>query len=211
MAEGRGAWWRDVWVSLTKDLIKDGLYAVLGLLLVSALVKSARDWLLADSHVVRGAVVLLVVALLIAVASIVRARNQTSAPAAPQATPQAPVRFNPDAFELTSLRCRALLWLLQRVEARIVLHDIHEAVQTYDYDGHHYVDTSQSRGRLQHDMEDAERAGIVSIERVPGGTSNYYGLTAQGRDWVLLNETALQAIAPVDMTKKDPNPRVRYT
>jgi hypothetical protein len=122
--------------------------------------------------------------------------------------PQPPVRFDPEAFKMTPLRSRALLALLGRVEARTTLYDLHEAVTEYDYEGRHYVDTSQSRGRLQHDMDNAESVGIVTIERLPNGTSHYYALTAQGRDWVLLNETVLKAMAPVDMTQKA---RVRYT
>jgi hypothetical protein len=121
--------------------------------------------------------------------------------------PQAPGRFEPEAYELTPLRSRALLALLGRVEARTTLYDLHQAVQEYDYDGRHYIDESQSRGRLQHDMDEAEHVGIVSIERRPNGTSHYYGMTVPGRDWVLHNESVLKAMAPDGMTQKE---RLRY-
>jgi hypothetical protein len=177
-----------------------------------ALKDPASKWFWKDAYVSWGGIAVIALVMLAALAAIIglvsalrRERARTAA------RPQAPATFDPDSFALTALRCRALLWLLQRVEARIVLHDIHEAVQTYNYDGHHYVDTSQSRGRLQHDLEDAERAGIVRIERVRGGAANCYELTAQGRDWVLLNETLLKPLAAVDMTQADRPPRVRYT
>jgi hypothetical protein len=167
-------------------------------------VRATLNWLAAPALVPRGLLVLSVLLTWI-VAGYFNKRTMRAPVVAPKA---APARFEPEAFQMTPLRSRALLALLGRVGAHTTLYDLHEATSEYDYEGHHYVDTSQSTGRIQHDMDDAERLGIVSIERLPNGTSHYYALTAQGRDWVLVNEALLKPMAVVDMTAK---PRVRYT
>ena len=53
-------------------------------------------------------------------------------------------------------------------------------------------------------MEDAERAGLVSIERV-GDYTHYYRLTIpDGRNWVNVHERELQVGAGEGMVKRDP-------
>jgi DNA-binding PadR family transcriptional regulator len=172
MAEGRSAWWRDVWVSLTKDLIKDGIYAVLGLLLLSALVKSARDWLLADSHVMRGAVVLLVVALFIAIAYILRARNQGRAPAPAVEAPRVPPDFNPTGVQLAAMGA-----LLKRYDQATSLAQLHEYLKVL-------TETAGGKPFLARQMEDLGRANVLRIDET-GRTDRNYHLTVQGRDWLL--------------------------
>jgi hypothetical protein len=175
MSESRSSWWRDVWVSLTKDLIKDSIYAVLALLLVSALVKSARDWLLADSHVVRGAVALLVVVLIVVVAYLLRARNQASTAVAPQVDRQAS-----EDFMWSPIRGCVLAALLDRMDKQTDIEKLYAAlIAAPDMEL-----PLLWRERLARDLEAAERAGIVRIER-PGGSQRYYYLTGRGRDWLI--------------------------
>jgi hypothetical protein len=119
---------------------------------------------------------------------------------------QAPVRFAPETFELTPPRCRALLALRHRVDARTTLHDLHERVAD---DGTH-IDRQTTKAHLQHDMEAAEHAGIVHIERAPGGYGDYYKLTTpEGRDWVLSKQRELQAEAGKGLTPREQGPRYR--
>jgi hypothetical protein len=64
-------------------------------------------------------------------------------------------------------------------------------------------DPRTSKAQLQHDMDEAERAGIVSIERL-GTLTQYFNLTIPaGRDWVLSKETELQAEASKGLIRGD--------
>ncbi len=126
----------------------------------------------------------------------------------PMPTREVPARlqFAPETFELTPPRCRALLVLRDRVDARTTLHDLYERVVD---DGTH-IDRQTTKAHLQHDMEAAELAGIVNIERPPSGYGDYYKLTTpQGRDWVLSKQGELQAEAGKGMTPKERGPRYR--
>jgi hypothetical protein len=56
-------------------------------------------------------------------------------------------------------------------------------------------------------LEAAERAGIVSIERL-GTLTQYHNLTTpDGRDWVLRKQHELQVEAKKGMTRKAQRPR----
>ena len=152
------------------------------------LTQAGRDWLLEQLEEERNAV----------------QRARTGATATPQGTPKAPLRFDAESFELTPVRCRALLALLRRMEARTTLFQLHEMV----VDDDDYIDPDISNAQVQHDMEAAERAGIVNIERVPGGTAHYYALAVpDGRDWVLKKERALKGAAHLGMKRKPTPPR----
>jgi hypothetical protein len=106
--------------------------------------------------------------------------------------------FEPEKFELTPPRCRALVALLQRVDARTTLHDLYQFVVSVGLD----VDTSTTKGQLQHDMEEAEGLGIVSVDRA-GELTAYYNLTIpSGRNWVLSKETELRAKASQGMVRR---------
>lgn len=135
-----------------------------------------------------------------------RPRYQVAAE--PQADTQPPARgepkslpkFEPEKFKLTAPRSRALLGLLQRVDARTTLDDLYRFVVPA---AGPYVDMDTSKGQLQSDMEEAERLGIVSIDRISALT-HCYSLTApDGRDWVLRSKPKLLAEAPKGMKRRD--------
>jgi len=216
MAQGKD-FWHDVRVSVTKELIVKAVTYTLALpvvlTLVAAAVQPVRDWLLDDSHAPHYAVVLLLWLLLIAVAGLARLaytlrneRNQGNrspqvAAVEPQATPQVPARFAPESFKRTPSRCRALLSMLQRVDSRTTLQELqHLANGGGVYD----VKDIVTKAQLQHDMEDAERAGIVTIERV-GTLTQYFNLVIpDGRDWVLKNQEELRREAFEGVARRDP-------
>src|SRR5271163_56374 len=81
----------------------------------------------------------------------------------PEVEPEESARFAPETFTLSGPRCRALLALLNRVDAITNLHDLHQSVTKRSGE---YVDESTTKAQLQHDMDDAERAGLVRIEHV---------------------------------------------
>jgi len=221
---------RRIWKYTSNNALVAGLLAPLILAILGTLWSSAKDstsaWFWSDSHLIRGGLTLLVLLLLTALAIIVglvlawrRERNQVIAAAdrvitdlkastnkaildqlkEAEATTQALRKFEPEKFELTPPRRRALLVLRHRVDQRTTLHDLYTLVTN---DGTH-IDRQTTKAQLQHDMEDAERAGIVSIERV-GPVTQYYNLAIPaGRDWVLRNERELQKGAGEGMTQKD--------
>ena len=117
-----------------------------------------------------------------------QAEPQVDAQPEGHVAPKASLRFEPEKFELTGPRCRALIGLLQRVDARTTLHDLYQFVVTVGL----FVDTSTTKGQLQHDMEEAERSGIVAVERVSSHTELYSLTIPAGRDWVLSNEKELR-------------------
>lgn len=119
--------------------------------------------------------------------------------AAPQVSASESQKFEPEAFDLTPPRCRALMGLLQRVDAQTTLHDLHQMVVQVGM----MRDTRTTKGQLQHDMEEAEALGIVSIDRV-GTLTAYYSLTSKGRDFVLTVEKELRRIAAAGMQRVDP-------
>jgi RecA/RadA recombinase len=113
------------------------------------------------------------------------------------------VEFAPETFDLSPARCRALLALRQRVDARTTLHDLFQLVTDQDDN----IDAQLTKAQLQHDMEAAERAGIVSVERL-GTLTQYHNLAIPaGRDWVLSKQHELQAEAKKGMTRKAPKTR----
>jgi len=129
------------------------------------------------------------------------AKNADEARATPETPSKASAKADPEKFKLSPLRVRALLALLDGVDARITLHDLYESTQRYSYEGGGYVDTNVSKGRLQQDMEEAANLGIVAITSASGGTSRYYALTEQGRNWVLQNEAVLRPIGREGMRR----------
>jgi hypothetical protein len=192
-----------IWNYVSNNPLIAGLLVLLiGSGSVWAWVAPARTWLSTDAHVMRGVLVVLTLLLFTGVAIIVRLVRALRH--APQAERQVHARFIPETFELTPARCRALLVLRHRVDARTTLHDLHERVT---HDGTQ-VDRQTTEAHLQHDMEAAEHAGIVSIERSPGGYGDHYRLTTpDGRDWVLDKQGELQAEAGKGMTAKPRGPR----
>jgi hypothetical protein len=121
----------------------------------------------------------------------------TSLPMPTQELPASP-KFTPETFELTPARRRALLALRHRVDARTNLHELHRLVT----DAGMYIDQETTKAKVQRDMEDAERAGIVTIDRV-GTLTQYYNLTApDGRNWVLEHEHELKAGAEKGMARR---------
>src|SRR5256885_9482332 len=96
MTEGKD-FWHDVRVGVTKDLIIEAVKWVLigwpiALALVWAIVQPVRDWLSADSHLVRGAVVALVMLLISAatvIAGLVVTRRRGLPAAGPHTRPPA--------------------------------------------------------------------------------------------------------------------------
>jgi hypothetical protein len=210
MSESKG-FWRDVGVGVTKDLIVRAVTYAFGLpvilLILAASAQSVRKWLLSDSRMPRYGVVLLAWLLLIAVAglarlaiSLYRERATRTAAVTTNKLPRVPVKFAPESFELTPARRRALLVLRHRVDARTTLHELHNLVTV---DGLH-IDRQTTKAQLQHDMDAAERAGLVSIDRA-GKLTQYYNLAIpDGRDWVLQRERELQVGAGEGMTRPDP-------
>jgi hypothetical protein len=212
MTEGKD-FWHDVRVGITKELIIKAVIFVLGLpvvLVVAAtLWHSIGNWLLGDSHMLHWAVLLLVWLLLIAfavaarLAYMLQRERATRSAATPAEQPRASVKFAPETFDLSPARSRALLVLRQRVDARTTLHDLFQLVTDQDDN----IDARLTKAQLQHDMEAAERAGIVSIERL-GTLTQYHNLTIPaGRDWVLTKQNELQSEAKKGMTRKAQRPR----
>lgn len=113
---------------------------------------------------------------------------------------KSPSKFEPDKFELTGPRARALLGLLQRVDARTTLDDLYRFVAPANAP---YVDMETTKARVQSDMEEAERLGIVGIERISTLTQCYSLTTPDGRDWVLRNQVRLLAEARKVMIRRD--------
>ena len=61
-----------------------------------------------------------------------------------------------------------------------------------------------SKGELQRDMEEGERLGLVSIDRV-GTLMHYYNLTIPaGRDWVIGKEDELRVEGAKGLIRRDP-------
>jgi hypothetical protein len=131
-----------------------------------------------------------------------RARADAGATPEPKESAQAPetARFAPETFKRTPSRCRALLAMLQRVDARTTLHELQ---QLANGGGAYDVQDIVTKAQLQHDMEDAERAGIVTIEHA-GTLTQYYNLAIpEGRDWVLTNQEELRREALTGATRRD--------
>lgn len=114
-------------------------------------------------------------------------------------------KFDPESFELTPIRCRELLALLRRMESRTTLNQLHSLI----IDDGEWFDPDTSNAQVQHDMEDAERAGLVRTERLPeAGAASTYSLTIpDGRDWVLENEAHLKGARHLGMKQKPAGPR----
>lgn len=70
--------------------------------------------------------------------------------------------------------------MLNSVDAKVTLHDLHQRVtQLWDA---RFVDDTTSKAQLQHDMDAAEHSGLVSIDRL-GTCMQYFKLTPPaGRD-----------------------------
>lgn len=178
MAEGKD-FWHDVRVGVTKELIVKGVTYALGLPVVLALVAAAakpvRDWLLADSHLMVGGVVLLVWVLLIALTALARLAY-TSAKGTPQVAPQrepaVPAVFNPTGVQLA-----AMALLLKRYNETTSLAQLHDHLKPL---------TEKAGGMpfLARQMEVLGRAHVVRIDET-GRTDRNYSLTTQGRDWYL--------------------------
>src|SRR6185437_14885013 len=98
-------------------------------------------------------------------------------------------------------RSRALLGLLQRVDARTTLDDLYRFVAP---PAAPYIDMDTTKAQLQFDMEEAERLGVVSIDRISPLTHCYSLTVPNGRDWTLRNKAKLQAEAPKGMRRRDP-------
>lgn len=122
--------------------------------------------------------------------------------AGPEAAPQAPAKkFDPEIFRLTPPRCRALLHLSDRIDAITTLYELHTLV-TQGTPG--YVDPETNRSQVQHDMEAAEEAGLVRIDRVGEYTHHYQLTIPDGRDWVITYQAHLRTIGRQEMKKIDP-------
>jgi hypothetical protein len=178
---------------------------------------AARAWLSTYLRVMRGAVVLLALLLFIALAVIYRLatalrRERACAPAAAtpnvdseatpqgaQQTPQVPVSFTPETFELTPPRCRALLALYRHIDQRVNLHELYSVVAKI---GPAYMDTHTDKGDVEHDMDKAEGAGLVRVDRI-GTVTKYYNLTPEWRDWVRSKKTELEIMASKGMARRD--------
>lgn len=136
-------------------------------------------------------------------ASQVGSVTTSSAALMPMPTQELPApvqQFAPETFKRTPNRCRALLAMLQRVDARTTLHELHQLAAG---GGVYNVQDLVTKAQLQHDMEDAERAGIVSIDRA-GTLTQYYNLAIpNGRDWVLANQEELRREALKGVTRRD--------
>jgi hypothetical protein len=168
------------------------------------------EWLLGDSHTSRWAIAMLAWLLLVVFGAAARFAylfyrdrvNRTSATAA--ATPLAPrVKFAPESFDLSPARSRALLALRQRIDSRTTLHALFELVTELSDS----TDMELTKAQLQQDMEAAEQAGIVSIDRVGPLTQLYNLTTPAGRDWVLSKERDLEIEAKKGMTRRARGPR----
>jgi len=208
-----------VWNYVSNNALVSGLLVLLiGSGSVWALVKPAGDWLSADAHVARGSVVVLVLLLLTAAAIIYRLvvtlrreRTRAQAAATPQVarhaylrpmqpTPETLPKFAPETFQLTPVRCRALIALRDRVDAITTLENLYRFATR----GPTWADVSTSKAQIQHDMEDAERAGIVSIERAGGYTQHFRLTTPDGRDWVIREQENLRKLGASDLKRGDP-------
>lgn len=114
-----------------------------------------------------------------------------------------PRKFEPDSFTLTPPRCRALLVLLTRVDSITTLHDLHQAVAEFGI----YADPEIHKGQMQHDMDDAERAGLVEIDRIGDYTRRYRLTQPDGRDWVLSKQADFKAKGVKGMKQRDARSR----
>jgi hypothetical protein len=89
------------------------------------------------------------------------------------------VKVDSDAFEWTQLRGWAFSALLTRIGQRTDLDQLYELLKATDFEL-----PLMGKAHLARDMEAAERASIVGIDRL-GKTRSYYYLTPHGRDWLL--------------------------
>jgi hypothetical protein len=119
----------------------------------------------------------------------------------PKVEPEEPARFAPETFALTGPRCRALLALLNRVDSITSLHDLHQIVTERRGE---YMDVTTTKAQLQHDMDDAARAGLVWIEQIGTYTQRFQLTIPAGRDWVLGKQAELNREAAKGMTRRDP-------
>lgn len=138
-------------------------------------------------------------------AEVPQVSSQEVSQAAPQIAPSpqealpAPVKFDPDNFDLTPPRCRALIVLLHRVDQRTSLSALRQLVVT---DGKYAEHRPTNKAQILQDMEDAEQAGIVSIERVDKLTQ-FFSLTTEGRRWALSKQAVLQVQALTGTYRRD--------
>jgi hypothetical protein len=181
------------------------------------LVAGIYNWFAAPARLTRGELViwplqvvagaLIVYAIALSIRSQIMKRRghpqvvaQADAQPSEDGEPNESPKFEPEKFELTPPRSRALIGLLQRVDARTTLHDLYQFVVEVGP----YRDIRTTKALLQHDMEEAEGAGIVSIDRV-GPLTAFYNLTAPaGRNWVLSKESELRAKASEGMERINP-------
>jgi DNA-binding PadR family transcriptional regulator len=110
-----------------------------------------------------------------------------------------PPKFAPETFELTPARARALLVLDSHVSERMTLYNLHQLVVN---PSPAQSDPRTSQGEVKRDMEDAEQAGYVSIDR-SAGDAHYYKLTAEGLRWVIDNKPHLQTIGSQGLIKRN--------
>lgn len=128
--------------------------------------------------------------------------------AAPETTPQpAAKKFDPESFKLSPARCCALLHLSDRIDAITTLYELHKLI-TQGSAG--YVDPETNRSQVQHDMEAAEAAGLVRIDRVGEYTHHYQLTIPDGRDWVITYQAHLRTIGRQGMKKIDPRSPLRF-
>jgi hypothetical protein len=123
-----------------------------------------------------------------------------SLPMPTEELPGPPAKFAPETFQLNAQRARALLMLVHRIDEQTTLDELLRMTNAHPQ---YIVKDPTTKARLQRDMEDAERAGIVDVERI--GLSHYYSLTIPaGRDWLLERQAEISNEAQKGLTRRDP-------
>jgi hypothetical protein len=206
LARLKAVWHDPVWskvISVAILAVAATAWAARGSIMpvASGALAGAWGWLWADVKVPRGSVLLLILGLQIAslgaylwlgkellrrigerAVENYKKSLQSQSPPPIEVSPES-VRVDAEAFPLNKLRFSALLVLLNRINQQTSLEQLYIEVET-QLERNYEKMPAAGKAQLARDMEDAERASIVSMDRL-GSLQPYYRLTTHGRDWLL--------------------------
>jgi hypothetical protein len=178
----RGLMWRGEKSSVPQKITSVLIIVAPPALLWWRLGTKLTDWLTTKVELTRSWLIMLVVFPLImgfAVGPIMLWWQRRKTVVEPAVKPEVPAKVAVEAFKWSELRGLTLTVLLDRYGQRTDLDQLYALVRPAS-ENMRLISTAH----IAREMEAAERASIVRIDRL-GETVRYYYLTDHGRDWLL--------------------------